>query len=407
MIWSIAWRNVWRNKLRSMVVILATAIGLYGSLFMVALMNGMTQQKVDATIENEISDMQLHNPKFLEDESIEYAIADPGSISSFLESNDDVESFCLRSIATGMASTAHSGNGVMINGIDPAKERQVTAIHDKLTEGTYFEKASRIPSIVISYKLSEHLKSGVGKKIVLTTAALDGETAQGLYRVEGIFRTSNTAFDEMNVFILTGQLENMVAQDSTIVSEVAIRYQKDIDINQAKAALESEFPGLSVLTWKELAPTLMAIVGMMDQFGFILIMIILLALTFGIVNVMLMVIIERTRELGMLMAIGMNRGRVFRMIMLETIFMSITGAVIGVALSVTTIALTRRNGINFAAWSEGFEALGYNAHVFPVIETTFYFFLGIIVIIGAMLASIWPARKALKLQPAVAVRDET
>jgi len=80
---------------------------------------------------------------------------------------------------------------------------------------------------------------------------------------------------------------------------------------------------------------------------------------------------------------------------------------IGVALSVTTIALTRRNGINFAAWSEGFEALGYNAHVFPVIETTFYFFLGIIVIIGAMLASIWPARKALKLQPAVAVRDET
>jgi len=260
-----------------MVVILATAIGLYGSLFMVALMNGMTQQKVDATIENEISDMQLHNPKFLEDESIEYAIPDPGSISSFLESNDDVESFCLRSKATGMASTAHSGNGVMINGIDPAKERQVTAIHDKLTEGTYFEKASRIPSIVISYKLSEHLKSGVGKKIVLTTAALDGETAQGLYRVEGIFRTSNTAFDEMNVFILTGQLENMVAQDSTIVSEIAIRYQKDIDINQAKAALESEFPGLSVLTWKELAPTLMAIVGMMDQFGFILIMIILLA----------------------------------------------------------------------------------------------------------------------------------
>jgi len=390
-----------------MVVILATAIGLYGSLFMVALMNGMMQQKVDATIENEISDMQMHNLKFLEDESIEYSIPDPGNIASYLNDNEDVEAFCMRSKATGMASTAHSGNGVMINGIDPAKEKKVTAIHNKLTEGSYFEKESRIPSIIISYKLAEHLKTSVGKKLVLTTAALDGETAQGLYRVEGIFRTSNTVFDELNVFIKDGDLENMVAPGEHIVSEVAIRYQDGVDINLAKEALISAFPGLSVQTWKELAPSLIAVVGMMDQFGFILIMIILLALTFGIINVMLMVIIERTRELGMLMAIGMNRFRVFKMIMLETIFMSVTGAIIGVLLSSGTIALTDRSGINFASYAEGFEAMGYNAHVFPVIETSFYIFLAIMVIIAAMLASVWPARKALKLQPAVAVRDES
>lgn len=407
MIWSVAWRNVWRNKLRSLVVILATAIGLYGSLFMVALMNGMMQQKVDATIENEISDMQIHSRKFLEDESIEYNIPEPELISDFLDKNEQLEAYCFRSKATGMASTAHSGNGVMINGIDPVQEQKVTAIHNKLVEGSYFEKESRIPSIIISYKLAEHLKTGLGKKVVLTTAALDGETAQALYRVEGIYRTSNTVFDELNVFVLAGQLQNMVAPEREIVSEIAIRYNEGIDIKQAKAELETAFPQLSVQTWKELAPTLMAIVGMMDQFGFILIMIILLALTFGIINVMLMVIIERTRELGMLMAIGMNRLRVFKMIMLETIFMSITGAILGVILSVGTIALTGRNGINFASWSEGFEALGYNAHVFPVIETTFYIFLGIMVIIAAMLASIWPARKALKLQPADAVRDET
>ena len=407
MIWSVAWRNVWRNKLRSLVVILATAIGLYGSLFMVALMNGMMQQKVDATIENEISDMQIHHPKFLEDENIEYAIPDPGRITDFMSGHEQVEAYCFRSKATGMASTAHSGNGVMINGIDPVKEQQVTSIHNKLTEGTYFTKKSRIPSIVISHKLAEHLKTGVGKKVVLTTAALDGETSQALYRVEGIYRTSNTVFDELNVFVRAEQLQNMVGPGPNIVNEVAIRYRANTDINDAKKELEGVFPKLSVQTWKELAPTLMAIVGMMDQFGFILIMIILLALTFGIINVMLMVIIERTRELGMLMAIGMNRFRVFRMIMLETVFMSLTGAVIGVILSAGTIALTSRNGINFASWAEGFEALGYNAHVFPVIETTFYIFLGIMVIIAAMLASIWPARKALKLQPADAVRDES
>lgn len=407
MIWSVAWRNVWRNKLRSLVVILATAIGLFGCLFMVALMNGITQQKVDDTKQNEISDMQIHNPKFLEDETIEYSIPEPGKVTAFLNTSEDVQAFCLRAKATGMASTAHSGNGVMINGIDPKKEKMVTAIHEKLIEGTYFENAGRIPSIIISYKLAEHLKTGTGKKVVLTTAALDGETSQALYRVEGVFRTSNAVFDEMNVFIQAEQLQNMVDPGNETVSEIAIKYNNGVDINVAKSVLASEFPELSVLTWKELAPTLMAIVGMMDQFGFILILIILLALTFGIINVMLMVIIERTRELGMLMAIGMNRFRVFRMIMLETIFMSVTGAILGVALSIGTIALASRKGLNFAAWSEGFESLGYSALVFPVIETTFYIFLGIMVIIAAMLASIWPARKALKLHPAEAVRDES
>ncbi|MEE4256772.1 MAG: FtsX-like permease family protein [Bacteroidales bacterium] len=407
MIWSVAWRNVWRNKLRSLVVILATAIGLYGSLFMVALMNGMMKQKVDATIENEISDMQIHNPKFLENESISYAIPEPEKVEEILDSEEGIKAYCMRAKATGMASTARSGNGVMINGINPESEMKVTAIHSKLSDGKYFEKNSRIASIVISARLADQLKTGVGKKVVLTTAALNGETAQALFHVEGIYRTSNTVFDELNVFIRTEDLMKMVQPDTNIVSEIAIMYHDNVDIKQAKASLSEKLPALSVQTWKELAPTVLALLAMMDQFGFILIMIILLALTFGIINVMLMVIIERTRELGMLMAIGMNRFKVFRMIMLETIFMSVTGAVIGVVMTIITVNLTARNGINFASWSEGFEALGYSSHVFPVIATSFYVFLGFMVIIAAMLASVWPARKALKLQPADAVRDET
>jgi putative ABC transport system permease protein len=407
MIWSVAWRNVWRNKLRSLVVILAAAIGLYGSLFMVALMNGMMQQKIDATIENEISDMQIHNPKFLENESIEYAIPNLEEVGALLNQNEEITAWCARGKATGMASTAHSGNGVMINGIDPAREKEVTAIYNNLSEGTYFEKQSRIPSIIISKKLAEHLKTGLGKKVVLTTASLDGETVQGLYKIEGIYRTANTMFDELNVFILADKLQNMVAPGDIIVNEIAIRFTKGTDINLARDALSAEIPELSVLSWKELAPTLIAVVGMMDQFGFILVLIILLALAFGIINVMLMAIIERTRELGMLMAIGMNRARVFKLIMLETIFMSVTGAVFGVILTVITLSLIGNNGLNFASWAEGFEALGYNALVFPIIETSFYFVLGIMVIVASMLASIWPARKALKLHPADAIRDDS
>ena len=407
MILSIAWRNVWRNKLRSLVVVLATAIGLFGSIFMIALMNGMMQQKVDDTINNEISEIQIHNPRFLEEESVQFYITDPGKVEDVLKTEPGIRSYTMRVKASGMASTAHSGNGVMINGIYPEMEKKVSDIYKSMTDGSYFEKSSRIPSIIISKKLAEHLEAGIGNKVVLTTAALNGETAQSLFRVEGIYHTSNNIFDEMNVFIRAEKLENMVAPGDGIISEFAIRLDHDSDVNSAAASLGSLLPELSVQSWKQLSPSLMALVGMMDQFSYILVLIILLALTFGIVNVMLMAIIERTRELGMLMAIGMNRKRVFLMIMLETIFMSVTGAIIGVIISMGTIALTARHGINFAAWSEGFEAYGYSAHVYPVVETAFYIFLGIMVIIAASMASVWPARKALKLQPADAIRDES
>ncbi len=409
MVWSIAWRNVWRNKLRSLVVVLATAIGLYGSVYLIALMNGMMQQKIDATIQNEISHIQLHHPKFLEDESVRFAIAEPDKIAAMLDGNAAVAAWCARVKATGMASTAHSGNGVMINGIYPEQEKTVTSIREKLTAGSYFEEESRIASIVISEKLAEDLKAEPGKKVVLTTAALSGETAQALFKVEGLYKTSNSMFDELNVFVRAGELQKMVAPDSNIVSEFAIRVDDDADTTAVVTPLRSAFPEneLKVSTWKDLSPSLLAMMAMMDQFSYVMIIIVLLALAFIIVNVMLMVIIERTRELGMLMAIGMKRKRIFVMIMLETVFMSVTGALLGVILSVVTIWLTGRSGINFAGWAEGLESVGYSAHVYPVIETGFYVFLGIMVILAAMLASVWPARKALKLQPAEAVRDET
>jgi ABC-type lipoprotein release transport system permease subunit len=343
----------------------------------------------------------------MQDESVRFWIPDADAVIQSIKSIPAVSSWCTRIKATGMASTAHSGNGIMINGINPEQEKQVTALYKTLIEGSYFEKESRIPSIIISQKLSEHLKADLGKKIVLTTAALDGETAQALFRVEGIFKTSNSMYDEMNVFIEAPQLQRMVDPEGNIVSEIAIRTHNDKDIKPVISELQSKYGDLSIVSWRELSASLVAIMAMMDQFGYIMIMIILLALTFGIVNVMLMAILERKRELGMLMAIGMNKSRVFLMIMMETIFMSMTGAVIGIVLASGSIALTNRSGIDFASYAEGFEAYGYSAHVFPVIEGSFYVILGVMVIIAAMLASIWPARKALKLQAAEAVRDDS
>jgi ABC-type lipoprotein release transport system permease subunit len=406
MIINISWKNIWRNRTRSLVVITSVALGLFGTLFLVAIMNGWMNQKIDASISNEISNIQVHNPKFLEDKSINYMMENVDSIIQIFEDIPGIQAITKRSVSPAMASTASSGNGVVINGINPERERAVTDIAQQLVEGDYLEKDYRTPGMVLSIKLAKKLNARIGSKIVITIQDKENEISYGLFRVSGLYKTSNGIFDEMQVFVKHDALVSLTGINENAASEIAILLNNNDLTDEVTEAIQNKLEGLSVRSWKEVDPSLLAFLAMMEQFAYILVIIILMALTFGIINAMLMSVLERTREIGMLMALGMNRKRIFLMIMMETIFLSVTGAIIGIALSAVTISLTGQYGIDFAAWAEGLESFGYSAFVYPYVEKAFYLSIGIIVIITAALASIWPARKALKLNPATAVREE-
>ena len=146
--------------------------------------------------------------------------------------------------------------------------------------------------------------------------------------------------------------------------------------------------------------------GTMMQMTLIFVAVILIALAFGIINTMLMAVLDRTREIGMLLSVGMRPSRVFGMVMLETVFLSLTGAVIGVALSVASIAWFGSRGINLSIVGEGFNALGYSSIVYPTLGVDFYVTLSVMVIVIAIIAGIFPARHAVRLKPAEAVRGD-
>jgi len=213
-------------------------------------------------------------------------------------------------------------------------------------------------------------------------------------------------FDELNLFVLREDIISLTGFDPSNATEIAILMNETEQTGHAAAELQKALPGLSILPWNILEPTLKMLSSMMDQMSYFLLIIILAAMAFGIVNTMLMSILERTRELGMLMSVGMNRRKIFMMIMLETIFLASVGTAVGVALSAATIKATSAKGINFAAWAEGFESLGYSALVYPALYPSLYITLTVMVIVTAIAASIYPARKALRLNPAEAVRHE-
>ena len=411
MIFSIAWKNVWRNKLRSLIIIVSISLGLLGGIFYLAFANGMAQQQINSAIQTTISNIQLHNPNYLINNEIEFTISNPGEKLEIIAGTEGVKSVSERFVSPAMASSAITGTGIMIHGIIPQKEMKVSDLYTKLEDGTYFESDLRNP-IIIGQKLADKLKVKTNSKVVITIQNSEGDISYGAFRVVGIYKTDNSALDQLNVYVDKTDLCALIEVDQESVNEIGILLNHNELTTKVTEKLESDFANeidsgaLTVRGWEEIQPVLKMFNEMTIQFSMIFVVIILVALSFGIINTMLMAVMERVREIGMLMAIGMNKIKVFLMIMLETVLLSVTGGFVGLSLSYITIELTNRSGIDLSIFAEGLNSWGYSAFVYPELANIYYVQIGLLVFLTAMLASILPARKALKFNPAEAVRHD-
>lgn len=397
MIAIIAWRNVWRNKGRSLVVIGAMITGIWAMAFGGGFMQSFLTSYIESSIKHETSNGQVHHPKFTEDYDIQYSIPDHLSIVSYLRQQPAVESVTSRSLVNGMIGSSRQATGVKIIGIDPLEEQKLTELNTLISEGTYFEGISSNP-VLIGDKLAEKLKVGVKAKVVLTFQDVEGNITAGRFRVAGILKATSLAVSEGSAFVLKSDI-NRLLDIGDSVHEIAYTTIAGTDDYTLANTVQAKFPNEKVESWKELSPVLVFMEQWMASILKILIVIIMSALAFGIVNTMLMAVLERIRELGMLMALGMRRTKVFLMIMVETIYLSTVGGPVGLFIGYATVAYFGKAGIDLTDYSEGLEAIGYESILYPILQPMDYVQIVIGVVLTAFLASIYPAWKAIKLKP--------
>ncbi|MFO7657119.1 MAG: FtsX-like permease family protein [Bacteroidales bacterium] len=473
MIWSIAWKNIWRSKVRSLVVIFAVTIGIFGAVMLIGIMQGWINQRVSDALNNEVSHIQIHHPEFLLNEEMKYVIPDYQTLVDSLENTTGIVAFSPRVKIFALAQTDWASSGLILKGVDPESEKLVSKIHENLIEGGYFDDDAVLPSIVIGSMAAENLKLlnyeitpdklqkpqiielgeetlknlqslegtryrsekdfrvalnsiltpddykefgdmlvpcfsfyRLRAKITVTAQNMNGELVYLTYRVKGVYKTNNTAFDGITAFVRSDKLKAETGMAGNDYHEIALLTEnKDLGVSIA-GNLAEKFPKHDIMSWKELSPDLALYSDYMKFFDLIYVGIFLLALSFGIINTMLMAVLERVKELGMLMAIGMNKLKVFLMIMLESVFLTITGAIAGMLFSGIVLSSLAKTGINLSMWAEGLEAIGYSSVIYPSISFGNYLGVILLVIITGILSSLWPARKALKLNPAEALRTE-
>lgn len=245
-----------------------------------------------------------------------------------------------------------------------------------------------------------------GSRVILTFLDLNNNQTGAAFRISGIYRTNNDLFESVTVFVPASELRQLTGIGEGQYHRIVARLENDDLTDGVTPVIREALPEYEVMNWKEIQPDLAMIADYINQIYAVFMVLILAALAFGIVNTMLMAVLERTRELGMLAAIGMNRRRVFMMIMLESIFLSFVGGVAGMAVSGIVIAITGHTGINLVKYSEGMEAFGYSAHLYPVIGAEFFVTLTVLIVITGIVSAIYPARKALNLNPVEALRGE-
>ncbi len=406
MIWSIAWRNVWRNKVRSIIMIVAIALGLVAGVFATAFMQGAVDARIESATHSELAHLQVHAPHFQDNNETELYMTDVKNLVNKVEEIKDVKAASYRLVAEPFIMAAHGTGGGKMLGVVPEKEKQVTDIAQKLVDGTYLEKTSRMPPVLIGEKLSKKLKLKVGSKINVQMVDINGDLSSKGYRVSGIFKTVNTGFDESTLFVLFNDLQKQLGLPDDVAHEVAMICENGDEVDAVKPEVQNLAGDNIVQTWKELSPEMSILTESMDQYMYIFILIILLGLCFGIINTMLMAVLERVKEIGMLMAVGMNKRKIFWMIMLESVMLTLTGGLLGVLAGSAITKIFETRPIDVSAFSEGLEKYGYATQIYTSIQNDMLFTITILVIITGMISAVYPARKALKLNPAEATRTE-
>ncbi|MBU3713660.1 MAG: ABC transporter permease [Ferruginibacter sp.] len=400
----IAWRNIWRNKIRSLIIIVSVSSGLLAGMAVISLYEGMMRSRVRTVIETETGHIQIHQKNFLNDRMTEYYIPNPQLISDHLKNDMSVRAFSERTISEGMLSTASGVSGVSIIGILPQNEIIVSGLDQKIKEGFLIPRED-INGILIGKKLSQKLKIHLGQKIILTVTDSAGNLTSSAFRLRGIYQSDNALIDEVNVYVSQQSIQAMLTLKNQI-HEISVLLKSDEQMDECLRRYKIKFPDLAIDSWKSLSPETNLLVTTVDYYSFIILVILFIAISFGIMNTMMMSVLERRYETGMMMALGMGKYKIMYMIILETIFLSIISIPVIIPMALMTIQYYGEKGIDLSGMGKDMMySFGFETTIYPVFPIEKLPSLIILLFITAIISSILPTWKSVQNSPIQALRN--
>jgi len=403
MLLRLSWRNLWRNHRRTYIMLGAISVGVWAMIFMTALMRGMVDDMLNQGIRNLPGHIQIQHPEFLDDPSVVNSMDEPDGELLIALNQPGAKRWASRIKVPAVIASERESRGINLIGVEAEAESGISGIPAQISAGRFLE-SNHDKGVVIGAKLAQRLETRLGKRVVVMSQDPDNNISERGFRVVGIYRAEMPGLEEYNVYAALGSLQKLLRIEGR-VSQVILVDEDYRDIDTLYRRIERVTPAtLDIKPWYEIDSYLAAMFNMMDGFVLVWVIIIFLALSFGLVNTLVMAVFERVREIGLIQALGMRPQLIVYQILLESLMLLLIGLLIGNGLALITVK-PLESGLDVSAVAEGMAMMGVGSVLYPKLTLDDMLLANSVVIVLGILTSILPAWRAAHLDPVRALNS--
>lgn len=396
-----AFKNIFRRLSRTILTAMMISVSLVSLMIMAGLYEGMIVQMVDATTKSDSGEVLIQAKNFRETEQIKYNIKDSKPIEKIINSDSRVESYVTKVRTQGLIATAGYAKSVPIIGIDLQREIKQSGLDNYVMSGELtFGKRDR--GVIIGQTLAKDLKIKVGKKVIITTQDIDNEVVSIALKVKAITNSTGLA---KSLLMSKTKLQETLGLGSS-VSQICIimkdRKESTAFSNDLKL---QEMNNISIYDWTELYSMLKEMEMMMTTINIVSYAFVFLVASIGIFGVVLVSVLERVREFGIMLAVGTKFNDIAKMIIFESLMISTIGYIVGAIVGAVALIYLSIYGIDFSAFDDAFLMFGMDPQMKAVIKPAFFTDTLIAIYIATLLAVILPIRTLKKQKPVESIKE--
>jgi len=402
LILKMAWRNIFRQRRRTVL----TGLSMIGGFILAAISIGWTDGSyndiIDTFTRSRLGHIQIHEKTYLNRPSLYKTIDEIPNIGRILDKTKEVESWAPRLYSAGLVSVGQKTAAAQIIGIDPEKEIRTTQFEKKIIKGRSFS-LKPAHEAVLGKGLAEILKAKLNDEIVIVSQGADGSIANDLYKIIGILSSGDDIGDRTSFYLHLKDAQELLVLERK-VHEIAVTVRKLSHVVKTANLLVQKInnPNLSVESWQVFAKAFYEAMKADKQGGWIMLIIIVFIVALGVLNTVLMAVLERQREYGVLKAVGTKPGQIIKLVLTEVIMLAIICIIIGAALGFAANSYLSSHGIKIG------EGLTYGGMKFETMQAEVnlrsFIIPAVTVLICAAFISLFPAIKAAKTDPAKTMR---
>lgn len=400
---SLAWRNIWRNKRRSLIAMASVLFAVIIALATRSMQLGSYQHLIENTVGFQTGYAQIHGKGFWDSQSIDDSFVLTDSLTRQTEQTRRVTRTTPRLEAFVLISSGDITDGALVTGIDPDQESRFTHLNDRLVAGQYLQPDDR--GILLASGLAEHLRVALRDTVVILGQGFHGITAAGKYGVVGLVEYPLPELNDRLAYLSLSEMQMLVGAPDRATA-LAIMIDREDHLPGVMKELNGRFGDrYEVMSWEQMLPGIVQSIEADNASGMIMLLIIYMVIGFGILGTVLMMTMERTREFGMMVAIGMKRGRLRLVAILESLMLTFVGVITGTVLGVPVLVYLFFHPIPLKGQArEMMISYGWDPVLPFSLDPKIFLWQALIVLIIALAAASYPVWRISRVDPVQALR---